>query len=183
MIATIAVIQTMRFVGLPHNLREVKRVLHEIVTARKDIRYAYSMSLVLEHDLERVRSAESFWGNFRVFLERLEISPVVPGTPVSPEEAKKIVILRIDDRTLWVLHCPRPEGTSRRWERVARCFLSAIMGARANWGRALPASLGFVELGDEAELLAMEASLKADGGFAPSKGGPPAHEGFLPTKV
>jgi UDP-GlcNAc:undecaprenyl-phosphate/decaprenyl-phosphate GlcNAc-1-phosphate transferase len=183
MIATIAVIQTMRFVGLPHNLREVKRVLHEIVTARKDIRYAYSMSLVLEHDLERVRSAESFWGNFRVFLERLEISPVVPGNPVSPEEAKKIVILRIDDRTLWVLHCPRPEGTSRRWERVARCFLSAIMGARANWGRALPASLGFVELGDEAELLAVEASLKADGGFAPSKGGAPAHEGFLPTKV
>jgi UDP-GlcNAc:undecaprenyl-phosphate GlcNAc-1-phosphate transferase len=183
MIATIAVIQMMRFVGLPHNVREVKRVLREIITARKDIRYAYAMSLVLEHDLERVRSAESFWGNLRVFLDRLEITPVVLGAPLSPEESKKIVTLRIDERTLWVLHCPRPEGMSRRWERVARCFLSAIMGARAKWGSALPAALGFIECGDEAELLAMESAFKSEGGFTASTGGSPSPGEFLPEKV
>jgi len=183
MIATIAVIQMMRFVGLPHNVREVKRVLREIITARKDIRYAYSMSLVLEHDLERVRSAASFWENLRVFLDRLEITPVVLGALLSPEESRKIVTLRIDERTLWVLHCPRPEGMSRRWERVARCFLSAIMGARANWGRTLPAALGFIECGDEAELLAMESALKSEAGFTASKGGEPSPGEFLPKKV
>jgi UDP-GlcNAc:undecaprenyl-phosphate GlcNAc-1-phosphate transferase len=171
MIATIAVIQTMRFVGLPHNLREVKRVLREIITARKDTRYAYAMSLVLEHDLERVGSPDCFWENLRVFLDRLEISPVAPGIALPQAESRKIVALRIDDRTLWVLHCPRPEGTSRRWERVARCFLSAIMGARANWGRALPISLGFVEYEDEAELLAAEASLKDDSETSSSRRG------------
>jgi UDP-GlcNAc:undecaprenyl-phosphate GlcNAc-1-phosphate transferase len=183
MIATIAVIQMMRFVGLPHNVREVKRVLREIITARKDIRYAYAMSLVLEHDLERVRSAESFWENLRVFLDRLEITPVVLGAPLSPEESKKIVTLRIDESTLWVLHCPRPEGMSRRWERVARCFLSAIMGARANWGRTLPAALGFIECGDEAELLAMETAFKSEAGFTASTGGAPSPGEFLPEKV
>ncbi|PAW60962.1 MAG: hypothetical protein B9S36_07400 [Verrucomicrobiia bacterium Tous-C2TDCM] len=182
MIATIAVIQTMRFVGLPHNLREVKRVLREIVTARKDIRYAYAMSLVLEHDLERVGSADRFWENLRAFLDRLEIAPVAPGIALPQEEPKKIVTLRIDDRTLWVLQCHRPEGTSRRWERVARCFLSAIMGARANWGRALPASLGFVEYEDEAELLAAEASLKDDSETSSSRRGQPSPGGFQRSK-
>lgn len=162
MVATIAVIQTMRFVGLPHNLSEMKRVLRDIVTARTDVRYAYAMSLVLEHDLERVASADVFWENFRIFLGRLGITPRTgdPGETTTAE--RKVVILRIDDRTLWGLVCPRPEGSSRRWERVARCFLSAIMGARARWGRTLPASLGFIEVSDEAELSAIEASLRAE---------------------
>lgn len=36
------------------------------------------------------------------------------------------------------------------------------MGARARWGRTLPASLGFIEVSDEAELSAIEASLRAE---------------------
>lgn len=164
MVATIAVIQTMRFVGLPHNLSEMKRVLRDIVTARKDVRYAYAMSLVLEHDLERVADADVFWDNFRTFLARLGITPKTGDPSEITTAERKVVILRIDDRTLWGLVCPRPEGSSRRWERVARCFLSAIMGARARWGRTLPASLGFVEVSDEAELSAIEASLRAEPG-------------------
>jgi UDP-GlcNAc:undecaprenyl-phosphate GlcNAc-1-phosphate transferase len=179
MVATIAVIQTMRFVGLPHNLREVKRVLRDIITARKDIRYAYAMSLVLEHDLERVDSAARFWENLRIFLERLGISPVTGGVPVSADEARKVVILRIDEHTLWALHCPRPEGSSRRWERVARCFLSAIMGARAIWGKALPPSLGFVELGDERQLAEMEAGLLAGSTPPPAPEAGSAGEGVV----
>jgi len=164
MVATIAVIQMMRFVGLPHNLREVKRVLRDIITARKDVRYAYAMSLVLEHDLERVDSAERFWENFRIFLARLGVTPVTEGLPILGDEARKVVILRIDERTLWALHCPRPESSSRRWERVARCFLSAIMGARSNWGKALPPSLGFFEFTDASQLAAMEAVLRTEAG-------------------
>jgi hypothetical protein len=45
------------------------------------------------------------------------------------------------------------------------------MGARANWGRALPISLGFVEYEDEAELLAAEASLKDDSETSSSRRG------------
>jgi hypothetical protein len=72
---------------------------------------------------------------------------------------------------------------SRRWERVARCFLSAIMGARANWGRTLPAALGFIECGDEAELLAIESALKSEGGSMASTGGSPSPGEFIPEKV
>lgn len=161
MVATIAVIQTMRFVGLPHNFAEVKKVLRDIVAARKDVRYAYAMSLVLEHDLERVPDAGGFWENLREFLSRLGITPVVGELPPPADPARKTVVVRIDELTLWVLRCPRPEGTSRRWERVARCFLSAIMGARARWGRGLPPSLGFLGFEDPGALAATELALLA----------------------
>lgn len=162
MVATIAVIQTMRFVGLPHNLSEMKRVLRDIVTARKDVRYAYAMSLVLEHDLERVETAGAFWENFRIFLGRLGITPKSDDPSETTTAERKVVILRIDEHTLWGLVCPRPEGSSRRWERVARCFLSAIMGARARWGRELPASLGFIDVPDADQISAIEALLRAE---------------------
>lgn len=187
MVATIAVIQTMRFVGLPHNLREVKRVLRDIVTARKDVRYAYAMSLVLEHDLERVGTAEQFWDNLHIFLARLGITPVIGGLPLSADDARKVVVLRLDERTLWALHCPHHESSSRRWERVARCFLSAIMGARANWGKDLPPLLGFVQVGDERELAAIEALLRAETRPSPdpetgSAGESPVSGGSMPAQ-
>lgn len=151
MLATLAVIHGFRFLGLPHNLTEARKVFRDLIAARKDVRYAYAMSLVLEHDLERVASADEFWRNFRSFLDRLDLVPVTGGGE-TVDDSRKVIALRLDPRTIWVLHCPDPGESSRRWERVARCFLSAIMGARAIWKSGLPANLGFFEVANESEL-------------------------------
>jgi UDP-GlcNAc:undecaprenyl-phosphate GlcNAc-1-phosphate transferase len=146
MVLVIGVVHGLRFIGLPHNLSEMKKVLDEVVSARKDVRYAYSMSQVLEHDLERFATAEHFWKALRRFLSRLQVRPTSPeGLGECLAEGCRLVVLRLDDATIWALCCPVTEGSGRRWERVARCFYPAIMGARARWGAELPAALGFFD--------------------------------------
>lgn len=146
MVLVIGVLQGLRFIGLPHNFSEMKKVLDDVVSARKDVRYAYCMSQVLEHDLERFATAEQFWKALRRFLSRLHVRPTNPeergGCLV---EGCRYVILRLDDTTIWALCCPETGGTGRRWERVARCFYPAIMGAKARWGGELPVALGFFD--------------------------------------
>lgn len=173
MVATIGIIQGFRFLGLPHNLKEVRDSLRDMVSARKDVRYAYAMAQVLEHDLDRVPSETTFWNSLRGFLARLEIEPCVEVSADSSEEARKIVVLRLDAQTLWLIHCPRPEGASRRWERVARCFIPVIMGARSRWGQPLPKSLGFFEASSDEDSGTIEASLRKqnDASAAASMGG------------
>lgn len=163
MVVTIGIIQGFRFLGLPHNLKEVRDSLRDMVSARKDVRYAYAMAQVLEHDLDRVPGGTTFWASLRGFLARLEIEPCFEPFPGSREEARKIVVLRLDAHTLWALHCPRPEGSSRRWERVARCFIPVIIGARSRWGRPLPNDLGFFEASNEEDSGAIEASIRTWG--------------------
>ncbi|MCB1203860.1 MAG: undecaprenyl/decaprenyl-phosphate alpha-N-acetylglucosaminyl 1-phosphate transferase [Verrucomicrobiae bacterium] len=163
MVATLAVIQALRFLGLPHNLKQVRKVFGDLIEARKDVRYAYAMSLVLEHDLERVASAAEFWRNFRRFIERLDLVPVVGGVE-NVDESRQVIALRLDPQTLWIIHCPRPADNSRRWERVARCFFSAIMGARGAWKARLPADLGFVESTSESDMQDLEMRVINSGG-------------------
>lgn len=144
MVLVIGVIQGLRFIGLPHNLTEMKKVIEDVVSARKDVRYAYCMSQVLEHDLERFDTADQFWKALRRFLSRLHVRPTTPGEQEEClAQGCRYVVLRLDDATLWALCCPETGGTGRRWERVARCFYPAIMGARVRWGGELPVALGF----------------------------------------
>jgi len=161
MIVTIGIIQGFRFLGLPHNLTEVRESLRDMVAARKDVRYAYALAQVLEHDLDRVASDTNFWASLRGFLARLGIEPGVEGFSDSGEEARKIVVFRLDDQTFWVIRCPRPEGASRRWERVARCFIPVIIGAKSRWGHPLPKDLGFFEASGDADAGRIEAMLRA----------------------
>jgi hypothetical protein len=82
-------------------------------------------------------------------------------------------VLRLDAQTLWVIHCPRPEGTSRRWERVVRCFIPVIMGARSRWAQPLPKSLGFFEASSDEDSGTIEATLRkrSDAPAAATMGG------------
>jgi len=144
MVLVIGVLQGLRFIGLPHNLTEMRKVLRDVVSARKDVRYADCMSQVLEHDLERFATADQFWKALRRFLSRLHIRPTGPdGRTECSGEGCRFVVLRLDDTTLWALCCPETGGSGRCWERVARCFYPAIMGAKARWGEDLPIALGF----------------------------------------
>jgi len=163
MIVTIGLIQGLRFIGLPHNLSEARKVMRDIVAARKDVRYAHLLSQVLEHDLERFTKAEDFWGALSGFLSRLGITPVVtPLRSGNRGEGKCLVILEIDPSTIWVLSCPRPEGSRRQWERVVRCFYPVIIGGKARWEGQLPEFLGFMTVTPGSNLQELEEELNAD---------------------
>lgn len=157
MVATIGVIQGLRYLGLPHNLSQARRVIGDLIAARKDIRYAFAISQVLEHDLDRMPSARVFWEAFSPFLERLRFCPYLSQDSSEPE---RVVITKLDATTLWVLVIEKESGVPRHWERVARCFVPVIYNARAVWGRDLPQELGFIEFATEGELRAFERSLK-----------------------
>ncbi len=163
MVVTIGLIQGLRFVGLPRSLAEARVVIRDILAARKDVRYAHVMTQVLEHDLDRVESAGTFWESIRLFLTRLGITPaIMPLDQAKPANEGCLVILEIDSHYIWVLNCPSPIGTRRQWERVVRCFHPAIVGGLKRWGGTLPASLGFMELPPGTDLKEFEESLNAD---------------------
>ncbi len=163
MVVVIGLIQGLRFLGLPHNFTEARKVVNDVIAARKDVRYAYSMSQVLEHDLERFATADEYWRAFSEFVGRLKIGPAVPAeTPPGEAGEQCQMVIKLDENTLWAFNCPRPDGSNRRWERIARCFYSAIMGGRERWGGPLPASLGFIEVETAAELDTLSALLSAE---------------------
>lgn len=178
MIATLGAIQGLRFLGLPHNLSEARRTLRDLFAARKDVRYAYALSLVLEHELEREDSSENFWSRLGDCVGRLGLEPLgiaaeeVKGGGARPlaraTEERGLVVLKLDASTLWLLACEAGESGRKRWVRAARCFYPVIIGAKRRWGGALPASLGFVEFESEEALARVEESLKQEMGFAPS---------------
>jgi UDP-GlcNAc:undecaprenyl-phosphate GlcNAc-1-phosphate transferase len=162
MVTVIGVIQGLRFLGLPHNFTEARNVIVDVISARKDVRYAYSMSQVLEHDLERYSKSEDFWSSFSGFLTRLKIVTVnLVEEPLDEAVPDGLIVLKLDDTTIWVFRSPRPEDGTRRWERIARCFYCPIMGARARWGRKLPAALGFFEVETPEELESLRSRLSS----------------------
>jgi UDP-GlcNAc:undecaprenyl-phosphate/decaprenyl-phosphate GlcNAc-1-phosphate transferase len=172
MVATIGMIQGLRYLGLPHNLTQARNGIRDLVAARKDIRYAYAMSQVLEHDLDRLREPRVYWDAFRNFMERLQLSPYLPEEgDMSGSGKERLVVIKLDSTTRWLLVAPQETGSNRHWERVARCFLPVIFEARTLWGRELPQDLGFIEFPSESELSQFELRLKQ----APSGGiGEPA---------
>jgi UDP-GlcNAc:undecaprenyl-phosphate GlcNAc-1-phosphate transferase len=167
MIATLGILQGLRLLGLPHSFSAVKRTFRDLLSARRDVRYAYAMSLVLEHELDRAELAGVFWSRLRECLDRFGIVPLPGGRLEEADPQRKVIATRLDDHWIWVLHCPRTEGEGRRWERVARCFSLAIAGAKARWGEPLPEDLGFVDCPSEEAHAALVAALASD----PSGGG------------
>ena len=156
MIVVIAVLSALRFLGLPHNMAEAKLVLEEIINSRKDVRYAYSMAQVLEHDLDRVNSASEYWGELVACLRKLGISPA----SYSLEERYScgpggcLIVFPISDDQVWNLCCPSTNGRRSQWKRVIRCFLPALMNGKARWGE-FPGDLGIGkrDLSEDVDLL------------------------------
>ncbi len=170
MIATIGTILGLRFLGLPHNLSEARKTIRDVIAARKDVRYAYSISQVLEHELERAGSAEVFWQRFADFLPRLSLVPIVPGVDLPPCDRSRVVILKLNETSMWVLRCPKGDGVTKRWERIVRCFFPVVAGARARWSDEPLAWMGFHQFETPAELLAAIAALENPPETAPEAG-------------
>lgn len=138
MILIVGLFVGLRFVGLPHNFAEAKMLFHDMIAARKDVRYAYAMAQVLLHDLERVPNADAYWGELLSFLSKLGIKPATQhlGKWRCDADCNCIVLFPISDDQVWHLCCPAPRLRRRQWDRVIRCFHLAMMNGIEKWGSA-----------------------------------------------
>ena len=151
MIFVLAFLSALRFLGLPNNLKEVREVFTEIIASRKDVRYAYSMGQVLEHDIDRINDENEYWAELLDCLRKLGICPAVPDEsgqyPGGLDTCH--VVLQIDGEIAWNLWCPAVKrGRGHQWRRVVRCFLPALQNGRARWGR-FPDHLGLIEVPEQ----------------------------------
>jgi len=134
-------------------------VFQNFLLSQKDFRYARSMSRVLESDLDRSMTAETFWSELAWFLDRLQAVPVNAGfRGMDSDPDRYLAVLRVDESTFWVLSCPESGGSGLRWNQIGSCFYPVIRKARAKWGGLLPVELGFY-------------SLTGGGSFTPKRSG------------
>ncbi|NRB74621.1 MAG: undecaprenyl/decaprenyl-phosphate alpha-N-acetylglucosaminyl 1-phosphate transferase [Verrucomicrobiales bacterium] len=143
MIVVVSILSALRFLGLPHNLREARKTFGEIVSSRKDVRYAYSMAQVLEHDIDRIDGECDYWNELRLCLGKLGIRPAEfdesGNLTCGPEGC--LVILPVSDVEVWQLRCSATKSSRSQWRRVVRCFLPALLNGKARWGH-FPDDLG-----------------------------------------
>lgn len=146
MVGIIAVFGILRLVGLPHTIRDARRLAREIISLRKEIRYAYALSQVLVHELDRVDSPERYWTLFRDSMAKVAIFPRESSehSPGPELLGHCLISHRISEGREWQVLCLKATSESRQWERVVRCFLPALMDGIAKWGDS-PPHLGISE--------------------------------------
>jgi len=167
MVIVVAVLGTLRLLGLPHSVREAKRAIREMIVARKDVRYAYVMAQVLAHDLERISDGAVYWRQVRDFLSKMGIEPVPSDITESDDRRRRqcggeicLVVFPLAPTRVWKLCCPAPAGSRRQWDRVIRCLQPAVVAALQRWGDP-PPELG-VWPGSPATRLYVESSLNGE---------------------
>lgn len=160
MIFVLAVLSALRFLGLPNNLGEVREVFTEIISSRKDVRYAYSMAQVLEHDIDRISDENKYWAELLTCLEKLGIRPAVLDELGQSSVGAEIchVVIPINEKTAWNLWCNPEKGGRSQWRRVVRCFLPALQNGIARWGRS-PDHLGLSEWDEHEGVKSLERRL------------------------
>ncbi len=136
MVCIVMVFGILRLVGLPHTVGDARRLAKEIISLRKEIRYAYALSQVLAHELDRLDSAERYWALFRESLAKVGVFPRgdSSSSPKSESLGPCLISHSISEGRCWDVLCLRATRESRQWNRVVRCFLPALMDGIAKWG-------------------------------------------------
>ncbi len=143
MIITVAIFSGMRKLGVPHTFTEIREHLREVITSRKDTRYAYNLSQVLEHEVERIARGEEFWNELHRALVKVQLRPVAKedGDLSSRDSDRCLIVQSLPENRVWKMSCPSSSGSRRHWHRVLSCFVPAIMNGERKWGPA-PLKLG-----------------------------------------
>ncbi|NOX98281.1 MAG: undecaprenyl/decaprenyl-phosphate alpha-N-acetylglucosaminyl 1-phosphate transferase [Verrucomicrobia bacterium] len=137
----------LKIIGLPHNFAEAKLLFQDMIATRKDVRYAYALAQVLQHDLERVPSADAFWGKLLIALGKLNITPATENLgkrECSPDQSH-IVLFPVSENLVWHLGCRKSNLRHNQWDRIIRCFHLIVITGIEKWG-APPKKLGLREV-------------------------------------
>jgi len=137
----------LKILGLPHNFNEAKMLFREMIAVRKEVRFAYNLAQVLQHELERVPGAEVYWRELINSLAKLGITPAFEnlGKWECNSSGQCIILFPISENQLWYLCCPIPKRSRRQWDRVVRCFHLTVMNGMNKWGSP-PPELGIREI-------------------------------------
>lgn len=149
MIITVGVLFSLRKLGLPHTITEAKLQFRDLIAIRKDVRYAYSIAQVLEHDLERVGSSREYWDEVLRGLAKFEITPAVSATgdEIACHENQCLIHFDVSGDRIWRLCCKTPVGGARSLDRILRCFIPALMNGQDRWGN-IPPGVGVLKQRD-----------------------------------
>lgn len=115
----------------------------QIMMTRERVRYAYSLSCVLEHEIDRAADREVFWADFHRSLRKVGLRPVSdPFDPEGLDAGWELFEIPLADDSIWRLtHCDG--STSMHWGKVVACFLGPLSRAKSKWGE-VPDDFGIV---------------------------------------
>lgn len=123
--------------SIPAFLAHVKRIM----LTRERVRYAYALSCVLEHEIDRAGNRESFWADFHRSLSKVGLEPVTERRDALASGSDHVTLeVPLADGTVWNLSHRRGSG-NMHWGKVVACFLGPMSRAISKWGE-VPESLG-----------------------------------------
>jgi len=154
MALVIAILIILRVSGIPHTLSEGRQVVRDMIAGRKDVRYAYSLAQVLEHDIERIQCADKYWGEVENSLTKLGIYPEASNSIPEGQDRCSIEFVLPGGR-LWKLNCPAPSSRAQQWDRVIRCFVPSLSQGFSKWGF-YPIALGILQVPVQKKLDSIE---------------------------
>lgn len=145
MILLLTLFAGLRFVGFPRGLVELRVVMRDIVAARKDIRYAYSLGQVLEHEIDRLEEGEDYWDSLRKAMMKLGIEPAGMSGDADRfrGDGRCAIVYSFSNDRAWHLYCPTPSSRRRQWDRVIRCFVPALVNGEQKFGE-VPREFGLL---------------------------------------
>lgn len=161
MVIVVAFLTMLRHLGLPHTPNEVRLVLRDIIAVRKDVRYACCLAHVLDHDIERIKNADAYWKSLVDSMTKVGIHPVPESDGPDQQDTDSdtcLVVFPISETRVWHLLCPAPTGRRRQWDRVIRCFVSALFQGEERWGTC-PDFVGMREVHPTEDIHELEESI------------------------
>ena len=89
---------------------------------------------LLEHEIERARSAEEFWLAFMESLHRVGLEHVSHGESDAAQETDRLITLKMADQSSWHLRYKDDSMEPRYWVRIAKCLQGAYSNGVRSWG-------------------------------------------------
>jgi hypothetical protein len=114
-----------------------------IMMTRERVRYAYALSCVLEHEIDRAADSEVFWADFHRSLRKVGLQPVSdPFDPDGLDAGRELFEVPLADNSIWRL-THREGSRNMHWGKVVACFLGPVSRAMSKWGE-VPDDFGIV---------------------------------------
>jgi len=138
-----------RILGYWGSLGAFRQHVRRMLITRERVRYAYVLSMVLEHEIDRTPSPQDFWRDFRRSMAKVGLFPCSPDGSIDeiPHGAEMdLLTVRLANGDEWILQ-HRESCEEMHWGKIAACFQGPLCRAIGKWGR-IPSNLG-VRPGDE----------------------------------
>lgn len=145
-VLTVCVITTLflvRLLGYWRSFSAFRDHVKRILITRERLRYAYALSCVLEHEIDRAAGSEEFWADFHRSLRKVGLRPVSERfDPDGLDAGWELFEVNLADNSIWKL-THREGNVNMHWGKIVSCFLGPVSRAMGKWGE-VPDDFGIV---------------------------------------